>query len=132
MSQYRRVQLAAYTYEITFGNLSRETLAQFETDIAQLQAEIGGHAPHILFLFDVSANLAPTPYAIQFFTNLRQKGNLIDAPLVKVAVLAKRSMFFGIVENLINRTLGNEDGTLRLFTEREQALRWLKNGLPAL
>lgn len=130
MSHYQRTQLAPYTYEVIFGNLSRETLAQFQADMAQVQAEVGGNAPYVLFIFNVSANLAPTPYATQFFANLRQQDNLIDTPLVKVAVLAKRNMFFGLVENLINRILGGDDGTLRLFTEREQALRWLKDGIP--
>jgi hypothetical protein len=123
-SPYTIQQLAEHVVEIRIHDQKRDTLDSMKADFLNWYHTTGGpDRPYVRALFDVSRLFGPSPYAGKIFQDIA-----VETPYntknVRIAAVVRRTSMFSVF-NRINPLAE----VLRLFHTRDEALKWLNDGL---
>lgn len=118
-------------HEIVLRDFRRETLLAMKAEVLKTYHRIGGpDQPYSRNLFDLRLIAAPTPYSIQVFQTMNAE-LVLKTTNIRAAMLVNMNMFYALLIKLVRETKFQNGAVFRIMTERDEALRWLREEIPA-
>lgn len=130
-AKYERIRIAPYFQELILRDVSRMALEAMRHDVELIYQQNGRTAPYLRTLINLSSTFALTPYAARALREMAGEREY-QSDNLRVAVLVQNNAFMMLVKEL-TRVFSSKTSKIktRLFTDRQAAIRWLEEDIPA-
>ncbi|GAB4549006.1 MAG: hypothetical protein OHK0023_12830 [Anaerolineae bacterium] len=130
-AKYERIRIAPYFQELILPDVSPTALEAMRHDVGLIYQQSGKNAPYLRTLINLSSMFALTLYAARALREMAGEREY-ESNNLRGAVPVQNNAFVMLVKEL-TRVFSSKTSkiTTRLFTDRQAAIRWLEEDIPA-